>query len=255
LIGLHFPKLLTHLGSYKVSQLAFLTLMVPLTVIVLRLLWTFALTYGSRFFFPAFRARHPYPSWQNVFIIAWTGMRGVVSLATALALPLTIADGSPFPHRSLIIFLAFGVILVTLLLHGMTLPWLARKMSLHYDGKGANERWHAQREAAETAWKRLYQIARDDSIPPETLERIQSHYRDRLASLGEGPNSPLPGDTRQPRLNHPIFQMESYAWKEALEAERQAVIDLRQNFKIGDDIMNELLRDIDLLHNRFANDA
>lgn len=252
LIGLYFPGLLRHLHAYPFSELALLALAVPASAILLRFVWMYMVGYGTRLLLPSVRRKDPYPPWQNVFIIAWTGMRGVVSLATALALPLTMANGEPFPHRDLIIFLAFSVILATLVVQGLTLPWLVRKLTLYYEGNVLYEQWQASKQAAEGAMKRLEALKNDGSIHPSALERILSHYRDRLESLGDGPNTPLNPTEPPTAENHPLIMSENRIWKEVLEAEREAVVCLRQTFQISDDVMHESLRNIDLLHNRFA---
>lgn len=255
LIGLYFPRLLQQLSAYRTSDLITLTLVLSLVSIGVRILWVYALTYGVRLLFPSIRRNDPYPPWQNVFIVAWTGMRGVVSLATALALPLTIADGSPFPHRDLIIFLAFTFILVTLVIQGLSLPWISSKLSLIYDASILQEQWNARRDAVETALKKIEELKKDPSIQSAALERITSHYQDRLLSLGDGPNTPLNLNEPPTAENHPLIVTESRLWKEVLEAERRAVVCLRQTFEISDDVMHEILRDIDLLHNHYAGRA
>lgn len=253
LIGLHFPGLLQRLSFYNAEDLIALSVAVPLVAILIRFVWVYVVGYGIRFLFPRIRKKDPYPPWQNVFIIAWTGMRGVVSLATALALPFYNADGDPFPHRDLIIFLAFDVILVTLVLQGLSLPWITRKLSLTYDGNVLYEQWQARKEAAVNAMQRLEDLRHDESIQSAAFDRIISHYNDRLTSLGDGPNTPL-NPTSPPEAEvHPLILTENRIWREVLEAEREAVVCLRQRFRISDDVMHEVLRDIDLLHNRFAN--
>jgi len=252
LIGLYFPRLLHNLSAYSATDLAQLVVILSVVAIGVRIIWVYTLSYGLRFFIPAMRRKDPYPPWQNVFIVAWTGMRGVVSLATALALPLTIADGSAFPHRDLIIFLAFTFILVTLILQGLSLPWISRKLSLIYDATLLQEQWDARKEAVERALEKLNELRQDPSIQSAALERIHSHYNDRMLSLGDGPNTPLNSNEAPTAQNHPLVVMESRLWKDVLEAERMAVVCLRQNFKISDDVMHEILRDIDLLHNHYA---
>lgn len=251
LIGLHFPGLLVHLQDYKAGDLLMLAALVSLMAIATRVLWVYTLAYMSL----PFCRDSMYPKWQNVFIVAWTGMRGVVSLATALALPFTIADGSPFPHRELIIFLAFAVILVTLVLQGMSLPWIMRRLTLFYDHNILYEEWEAKKESAEAVMSQLQQMRQDPAIQSAALERIISHYTDRLESLGDGPNTPLSTAAPPAPDNHPLISLENRIWKEVLETERQVIVGLRQAFKISDGVMHDRLRDIDLLHNRFANYA
>ncbi|MDX2073691.1 MAG: Na+/H+ antiporter [Alphaproteobacteria bacterium] len=251
LIGLHFPGLLVQLRDYELTDLLTLALAVSVAAIVVRVAWVYAFAYIK---WP-FRKDASYPKWQNVFIVAWTGMRGVVSLATALALPLTIADGSPFPHRALIIFLAFSVILVTLVLQGMSLPWIMRKLTLFYDHNVLFEEWQAKKESALAVMEQLQKMRGDPAVQSAALERIISHYADRLESLGDGPNTPLFTHLPPAPENHPLISLESRIWREVLETERRAVIGLRHAFHISDDVMHDRLRDIDLLHNRFANTA
>jgi CPA1 family monovalent cation:H+ antiporter len=255
MIGLYAPAILRSLSTtYDLGEILILSLVVPLVAILIRFAWIYALAYGTRYLFASIRARDPYPTWQNVFVIAWTGMRGVMSLATALALPLTLSDGwTSFPHRDLIIFLAFDVILFTLVLQGLSLPWIIKKLSLTYDLNALQEQWTARKEATEAALARLDDMRGDHTIQSAALERIISHYRDRIESLGDGPNTPLNPNEPPTSENHPIIQTENRIWRDVLDAERQVVVRMRQTFAISDDVMHEILSDIDLLHNRFAN--
>ncbi len=255
LIGLHFPALLSRLQSYNAWQLCEMALLVSLVAIVVRMVWVYTFAYGLRYINPKRRARDPYPAWQNVFIAGWTGMRGVVSLATALALPLAVSDGAPFPHRDLIIFLAFSVILITLVLQGLSLPWVMRVMTLSYESSILQERWQARKESTEQVMRQLEQMRGDPAIQSAALDRIISHYRDRLESLGDGPNTPLSKSVPPGSEDHPLIALENRIWKNVLETERKAVVALRRSFQISDEVMNDHLRDIDLLHNRFANRA
>jgi CPA1 family monovalent cation:H+ antiporter len=256
LIGMYFPGILKGLSAYDVYDLVTLSIAVPLVAILIRFAWIFGITYIPLLFTSCEATKKSCPSWQNLFIVAWTGMRGVVSLATALALPTVLADGwTSFPHRDLIIFLAFDVILVTLVLQGLSLPWLINKLSLVYDGHIFQEQWLAKKEAAETAMRRLEELQQDGNLHAAALERIVSHYKDRLESLGDGPNTPLNLADSKSQEHHPLIASENHIWKEVLSAERRAVVCLRQTFTIGDEVMHEILRDIDLLHNRFANNT
>src|SRR5439155_25718123 len=110
------------------------SLVISLAVILIRILWVSPATYLPRLLFKAIRDKDPYPSWRHVTLVAWTGMRGVVSLATALALPRCIQNGSPFPGRDLILFLTFIVILATLVVQGLSLPPLIRRLGIEDDG-------------------------------------------------------------------------------------------------------------------------
>jgi CPA1 family monovalent cation:H+ antiporter len=193
----------------------------------------------------------PYPTWQNVFVVAWTGMRGVVTLALALALPFTLADGTPFPHRDLIIFLSVSVIVFTLVLQGLTLPWLTRKLTLSFDPKRMEEEWHARAQAARRAIERLDELKSDTGIHLPALARIREHYTERLESLGDGPNTPLHPDHAPGLMSHPLLQAENRLWAEVLKKERETLIELRRNYIIGDDVLYDIVREMDLLAARF----
>ncbi len=252
LIGLYAPHLMSGLAAYSAEQLALWLAEISAAVILTRIVWVYALSYGTRFLFPSIRKRDPYPSWQNVFITAWTGMRGVISLALALAIPFVMANGQPFPHRDLIIFLAVGVIMVTLILQGLTLPFFIRKLTVTYDWSVLHEDWHARRTSVERVLERIDDLKNDTSVPPGALERIASHYNDRLESLGNGPNTPLSSKEPPSASNHPLLEAENKLWQELLEIEHQAVVELRKKFEVGDDVMHNIVRDIDLMRNRFT---
>src|SRR5664279_1321676 len=129
LIGLQLPEVLRALSdhtNYSFGRLVWYALVISLAVILIRILWVFPASYLPRLLFQRIRDNDPYPSWRHVTIVAWTGMRGVVSLAAALALPLTMQSGEPFPDRDLILFLTFIVIMATLVVQGLSLPALIR---------------------------------------------------------------------------------------------------------------------------------
>lgn len=130
LIGLQLPEVVRGLGGYSAADLVRSGVLVSLTVVLVRIVWVFPATYLPRLLDRRLRERDPYPAPGSVAVIAWAGMRGVVSLAAALSLPLTTEGGAPFPERSLILFLTFCVILTTLVLQGLSLPPLIRLLGL-----------------------------------------------------------------------------------------------------------------------------
>lgn len=250
LIGLEFPSVLSNLWNYSPATLVWYAIVISVTMIVVRMVWVFFGAYVIRFLYPAWRKVDPYPAWQNVFIIGWIGMRGVVSLAIALALPYTLADGSQFPDRSLIIFLAVAAIFVTLVLQGLTLPWMVRHLKFKFNSHVIFEDWHARVTATKRALKRLEELAAEPETYLPAVERVQSLYQDKLKSLGDGPNTPLVDPEMPDSNNHPIIQAEHKVWKEVLETERETVVSLRKAYTIGDDVMRQILHEIDVLANR-----
>ena len=255
LIGLQIPGVVHRLSVYAPGALATYAAIICLVTLLARLAWVFIVGYGVRFLFPSLRRNDPYPSWQNMFIVAWGGMRGVVSLATALALPLTLPDGTAFPYRDLMIFLAVSVIFFTLLVQGGTLPFLLSRLALSYDFSLLQEDWNARYAAVTQALRKISALAGDDSVYRPALERIRGHYLDRLASLGDGPNTPLvPTDIPGPQ-DHPLIQAEQRIWRDVLETERKTIITLRKSFSLSDDTMHNILRDLDLFSSRFGGEA
>src|SRR5262249_45411482 len=151
LIGLQLPDVLHNLSGYSTPQLVWYATAISIAVILVRILWVFPASYLPRFFSRNLRARDPYPAWQHVAVVGWTGMRGVVSLAAALAVPLTIQDQTPFPDRDLILFLTFMVILATLVVQGLSLPMLIRWLGIEDDRSADKEEWGARLKANQAA--------------------------------------------------------------------------------------------------------
>ncbi len=251
IIGRHIPSLFQSLSEYSAGFLVTTTLLVSLTVILTRFAWVYVVSYATRWLFPSVRKRDPAPSWQNIFIVAWTGMRGVVSLALALALPLSDSYERLFPFRDLIIFIACGVILVTILFQGLTLPLLLDKMRVTYDWNVLQENWLARKKAAVAALERLEGMKQRGDIPSTAFDRIHSHYRDRVEFLGSGPSTPIRPEEPPSMENHPLVKAENRLWQEVLDVEHHTIVDLRKHFHISDDVMHETVREIDLMRSRF----
>jgi monovalent cation/hydrogen antiporter len=218
-------------------------------VIVVRILWVFPATYLPRLLFKSLRQRDPYPSWRNVAVVAWTGMRGVVSLAAALALPFTLDNGRPFPGRELILFLTFVVILVTLVFQGLTLPLLIKWLKVKEDSSDEQEEREARLKANQAALSRLNDLAMSEHVDEATLDRMRAEYEDRIAQLeqpGNGGGSPGGGlfSSHYERLA-----------REALKQERRTIIELRNQRIINDEVLRRIQRDLDLAETRLDRSA
>ncbi len=256
LIGLQMPGLIARLHIYSLHLVVASTLAVCAATIIIRFAYVFAATHLTRWLFPRIRREDPAPPWQNVFLISWTGMRGVVTLALALALPLTLKDGvNPFPYRDLIVFLSTAVILLTLVMQGLTLPWLMRKLTLSFDPRRMQEEWIARMAIAQRALNTLEELERQPGTHRPALERIRSHYAERVESLGDGPNTPLHGEKDVSMRNHPLLVAENRIWQVVLKRERETLFSMRRRFTISDEVMYDLLREMDLLAARFHNDG
>jgi len=209
--------------------------------IAARLIYVPIGTYLPRLLSPKLRARDPNPPWQAVALIGWTGMRGIVSLALALALPMTLANGAPFPHRGVVVTVSFAVIFVTLVVQGLTLPVLIRTLRLKDDGADLREEREALLQASEAAVKRLSDIDATSIINPQLLERVRMPYEQRLQRLTEQTR-----DDPECRLT----EGESAAFRrlrgEALAAERKAVVELRNQGRISEEILHRVQEELDL---------
>lgn len=130
LIGLQLPLIVAGLDEHSLTYAIYYGLLISLVVIVVRLLWIFPATYIPRFLSKKVRSSESNPGWRSVLVVGWAGMRGVVSLASALSIPLLLHDGSPFPQRNLILIITFVVILCTLVLQGLSLPFLIKVLDI-----------------------------------------------------------------------------------------------------------------------------
>ncbi|WP_422749888.1 Na+/H+ antiporter [Mycobacterium sp. WMMD1722] len=247
LIGLQLPKVIDELAGIRASTLALSSILVLATVIGVRIVWVYLFAYLPRWLSPRIRAREPVPRPAQVFVVAWAGMRGVVSLAAAFAVPATTLSGAPFPGRPQLVFLTFVVVVGTLLLHGLTLPWLIRRLGVqgdeaHTDAVAAAA---AQDKAARAAAERLDQVlAERPATESDVLERAADVLRswntrrrnsawERLGrgddDLGESPAAAF----RRLRL-------------EMLAAERETLIAERDSGHIDDEVLRQVLHGLDL---------
>jgi monovalent cation/hydrogen antiporter len=244
LIGLQFPTIRDSIRDYHLSRIVVYGAIFSLLLILLRLVWTFP---GAQLSYFVRRnlghATEGPPQSSQVFVIGWTGMRGVVSLAAALALPTFLRDGSPFPQRNLIICLTFCVIFVTLVLQGLTLPPLIRWLGLA-GGEGPNcEEREARRIVAQAALDQLESAKlRDLDETAEIYEDLAHHYRHRLASLTSGAN---PKDVSANERHRTLFL-------EGVAVERATAIRLRDEGRIGDAVLRRIERELDLEESRLT---
>jgi len=240
LIGLQLPGILDELGAYSAWELLWWAVAVTATVVAARWLWVYPAAWLPRRLVPGLRERDPMPSAAALALISWSGMRGGVSLAAALAIPLATDAGDPFPGRDLILFLTFAVILGTLVGQGLTLPAVIRLLRLEDEGEDdAREEAQARIHAASAALLRLEELAGEDWVRPDTAARIRGSYgfrRDRFAARLDGGD----GSIEARSLDFQRLR------RELLEAERAAVQELRRTGEISDDVARRVERDLDL---------
>lgn len=240
LVGLSLPSVLDNLGGRLTSTLVWQAVVIVVAVILLRFLWVFPATYIPRWASERIRAADPYPPWQYPALISWTGMRGAVSLAAALGIPLHTDGGAGFPGRDQIIFLTFAVILGTLVIQGLSMPLVIRMLGLEDDGVAEREQVKARVHAAEAALARIDELADEEWVREDTAERLRGLYnfrRNRFAERWTGD-----GDGAIEERSAAYQQL----LRELIEAERQAVSELRRTGTIGDEAMRAVHRELDL---------
>ena len=239
LVGLQLPAILDALSGRSTAELIGYAAIVSGVVIGARIAWLLG-TYLLAMINRHVRMDDPAPSWQAKAVIAWSGMRGAVSLAAALALPLSTDAGTSFPDRNLIIFLTFGVIFATLVLQGLTLGPLIRVLDLDDGGQGEHEEAKARIRAAEAAIERLDELSLEDWVREDTAERMRGLYGFRQERFRSRYDPDGDGSVEERSQNYQRLR------RELLDAERMAVQDLRQQGVIGDDVMRRVVRDLDL---------
>ena len=241
LIGLQLPQIRSAIHGYRLSTLRLEGAIFSALLILLRVFPGAGVSWFVR---TRFLHQHEIrPGFRQIFIVGWPGMRGVVSLAAALALPAVLADGSPFPHRNLIVFLTFNVICVTLVLQGVTLPPLMRALGLAGAARPEREDHEARRIVVEAALSHLEKARAEDGKEAAPLyEELTQHYRQRLASL-------QPGESREDAADRERYQQ---LFLEALRVERNTAIRLRDESRINDEVLRHIERELDLTESRLT---
>jgi monovalent cation/hydrogen antiporter len=247
LVGLQLPGVLDRLSGHSGGELVGWALLISTVVIGVRLLWMFVIPYAvtmadRRADEQAPRRARP----AERLALGWAGMRGSVSLAAALAIPLTIDAGGHFPDRGLIVFLTFAVILVTLIGQGLTLGPLITGLGLHDDGIEEYEERVARQRVAEAGLDRIDELGEPDWIGPDSIERARNlldYRRRRFGALVDGD-----GDG---------FEERAGAWRRLMydvyDAQRMQLVDMRNRGEISDEVRRKIERDLDLEESRLEN--
>ena len=246
LIGLQLPYVMAGIAGYGRKELLLYGALFSAIVILLRVLWTYPgakLAYFIRIHL--LHQNEKTPTARATFVVGWTGMRGVIALAAALSLPDVLADGRPFAQKNLIVFLTFCVILVTLVLQGLTLPWVIRMLGLAGPTGPNCEEKEARRIAARAALERLAEERSKDQ--PEwtpIYDDIEQHYRHRLSVL-EGAGS------EEDNLSAEQYDRAQELTLQLLRAEREAALRLRNQGRINDEVLRLMEHELDLRESQF----
>jgi monovalent cation/hydrogen antiporter len=248
--GLQARTLAASLHGYAAFELASTAIVVCLVLIAARFIWVFPTIYLPRILVPAIRRADPSPPWQWAFILSFTGVRGIVSLAAALAIPLTTANGAPFPARDLILFVTFTVILVTLVVQGLLFPLVIRALDLANAGRRERERDHrheqeARQEAITAALECLDQLVREDKLSDELVHPIRAEHHERLRHIENR--------TRGDESHRKQTELHDEIELKLIAAERQRINELYRAGKIIDEARRRIERELDLREAQLAN--
>ena len=239
-IGLQLPGITSELGNHSMGQLITYGALVSAVVILVRPVWVFPATWLPRLLSKRLRERDPIPSPRYTLVVAWSGMRGVVSLAAALALPITLSDGHPLPERGLLIFLTFCVVLSTLVLQGLTLPLIARWLGVTEPAETRLER-NARLKLAHAALAHLKSVAELHPRHEKALQQVTAHYQERIEDLNDELAEVLGwSDHREHWVAARQLRLQS------LEAERRELIKLRREHQVNEELMHQIEHELDL---------
>ncbi len=247
LTGLQARTLIEQTQAFSLRELLIATAWVTLIAVVARFVWVFPATYVPRWVSPSLRKRDPSPPWQAPFLLSFTGIRGVVSLAAALAIPYVTANGQPFPHRDMILFIAFGVIIVTLVGQGLLLPTVVRWLGLSSIGQHEHDdeikkELHARQAALKEVTKRLEKAIADHELPPYVAEHLRTRNQHRLQVIPQNLTEDI-GMVRQTATLK----------KELIDAERDFIYQLLRNGEITDEARRRIEYELDLEEAAVAN--
>ena len=244
LIGLQLRVVLDGLSGYSASTLAGYALAVTGMVVGIRLVWFFTVPYLVRAIDrrPAQRARRVGARWR--LVLAWCGMRGAVSLAVALALPLATNTGDGFPARDLIVFLTFAVIFFTLVVQGLSLPALIRRLGVSAGGADADEEVRARLVATKAAIEQIDALAGEEWTRDDTVERMRAFYEYRKRRFA----------ARAGKIEDDGYEDRSLAYQQmvrlVLGAQRDALLRMRSTGELSNETMNRIMRELDLEETR-----
>ncbi|MFE1584826.1 Na+/H+ antiporter [Streptomyces sp. NPDC058737] len=243
LIGLQLPVVLRGLGEYEGADAAWYALVLFLVVAVARFVWVYPATFLPRLS-ARVRAREGDLSWKGPFVIGWAGMRGVVSLAIAFSIPMTVHGGEPFPERNLILFLTFTTVIGTLVVQGVSLPPLIRLLKFPARDVQAETlaEANAQAQASRVAEQRLDDLLADErnALPAPLADRLRTVLERRRNAVWErlGQVNPVTGET--------VDDTYRRLSREMISAEREVFVRLRDGRYIDDEMLRTLLRRLDL---------
>jgi len=242
--GLQLRMLVERIHLGELHWLLLVTALTAAIAIAARFVWTFPAVYVPRWISKRLAARDPSPPWQTAFMVAFTGIRGVVSLAAALAVPIATRDGRPFPHRDMFLFVAFSFIVITLIGQGLSLPWLIRRLDLARGSEQESQLELEQQRAArhrvlDSAARALDQLAADRAVPDDAVREVQGHLADQRRHV--------PDHAPDPTQDHrPLAGSTAELRAALIDEQRRVLHQLLRDGELSDESRRRLERELDL---------
>ncbi len=249
LMGLQLRRILASNAEYTAGTLLTYGAVVSMAVVLSRFIWVYLVSYLTRWLTPVRSRKEPVFDTKQITLIGWTGMRGVLSLATALALPLTLQNGAGFPHRDLIIFITYCVIFTTLVVQGLLLPSLIRLLNIQPDTKAGLEETNLRLRIATAAIEHIEGHYGPDQLPDDMLAVLKHKYEVRVERLRL-----LKGVKRTAIAEDDIQQFHRLQ-QELVGVERALVTDLRRKGQYDDEVLRTILFELDIEESRLLLDS
>ncbi|HMH24326.1 MAG TPA: Na+/H+ antiporter [Puia sp.] len=246
MIGLQLPAIVQGLGEYSLQAAIFYGIVISLVTIVIRIIWVFPAAYIPRMLSQSIRKRERRPTWKAVFIIGWSGMRGVVSLASALAIPLSMTGGAAFPHRNLILFITFTVILFTLVLQGLSLPLLMRWLNLEAQENESEQTLAIRLRLAKAALDHIETEYADDASSVDAFHRLKARY-ERMVEIANKKIQEKDGTEKNP----PFLPRYRKMLLELVKVQRKELAQMRRDNEFADELIRGKEFELDLEEARF----
>ncbi len=246
LIGLQLPEVVRGLGEYSLHAAILYGIAISVVTILVRIAWVYPGAYLPRLLSKRIRERETAPGWKSVFLIGWTGMRGVVSLASALAIPIVLSNGDAFPHRNMILFITFCVILSTLVLQGLTLPLIIRWLKIEVKDNGEEERLAIRLRLANVALEYIVTHYPEESRSIEAFSRLKSRYERMVTITNKQLKKEEGGNTAAaflPRYRSLLIELVSI--------QRQELTRMRRDNEYSDEVLRNKETELDLEEARF----
>jgi len=239
LVGLQLHDILTDLSSTTPLTLLVYGIIVSAIVMVARIAWVFAITYAPWAASMLLRGPTPPPDWKPVAVVSSVGIRGAISLAAALSVPITTASGAPFPDRDLIIYLTFAVIFATMILQGSTLPALVRALGLREAAPLREQEMQVRLELTRAALDRLASLAENEEVPADVLEDVRSQLEKQFRRYTTAGQEGL-------EVKKELVTRKKQLLRDVLKEQRETLLAMRAEGRVPDDLGRRIQRDLDL---------